>query len=263
MNYTKAADFIERTMNMDELMNIENMVRCTPAKVIFPQYKEVKADAQMMADRIRQAEVTEDNVKDIKKDLAKVRKIVIELNNRRKAVKAEIFTDYNVFESQIKEIDAIISEAESFIRDQVKTIEEAERKRKCEAIREIWDKRIGQYTISNYGDYFERWMLPSYLNKTTSMKLIEEEMVTWLEATQMDLAVLATMDKEYTVEYLTCLDMATAIQTVNHNKEIRSMIGQDEDEIEATAVFVITGEKDIRLAEAILKENKIDYRRTK
>lgn len=247
---------------MDELLNIEGLVRYRPARVIFSQYEDMKKDALRMADLIRQVEVTEENIKDIKKDLAKVRKGVTELNNNRKMIKTEILRDYNIFESQIKEIDGIISEAESFVRDQVKAIETAERERKHDVIREIWDKRIDQYTISNYGDYFEIWLLPSHLNKTTSMKAVEEDMVEWLEARQRDIEVLIPMGSEYVAEYLTSMDMATAIQAVNKRKEIRNIVEEDEDE-EATAVFVITGEKDIRLTESLLKENKIEYRRTK
>ena len=246
---------------MNELI-LDGDIQFKPAEIQFPRFEELKQNALILADRIQQVEVTEENIKEVKKDLAQVRKLVTELNNRRKLVKAEILKDYNTFESQIKEIDGIISDAEGVVRDQTRQIEQAERDRKHDAIREVWDKRVGQYTLSNYGDFFERWLQPQHLNKTTTMKSIEEDMVKWLEDRQKDIDVLLTMDGEYFVEYIDSLDLAAAIQTVNHRKEVRNMVQDDEDP-DDTAIFVITGAKDIKLTEALLKENEIEYRRTK
>ena len=246
---------------MNELI-LEGDIQYKPAEIAFPKYDEMKKNALELADRISKVEVTEENIKAVKKDLAQVRKIITELNNRRKLVKAEILKDYNTFESQIKEIDGIISEAEETVREQVRVLDEAERDRKHDAIREIWDKRIGQYTISAYGDFFEKWLQPSHLNKTTSMKYVEDDMIKWLEDRQRDMDTLQSMDGEYFVEYIDSLDLAAAIQTVKHRKEVRNMVQDDEDP-DDTAIFVITGTKDIKLTEALLKENEIEYRRTK
>lgn len=246
---------------MNELLNFEDSVTFKPAEIRFPAFGQLKDNALELADRISKVEVTEDNIKTVKKDLAQVRKLVTELNNRRKLIKSEILRDYNTFETQIKEIDGIIASAEELVRTQVKVIEEQERARKYDAIRDIWDKRIGQYTLSNYGDFFERWLQPHYLNKTETMKSIESDMVAWLEARQRDMDVLMEMDGEYFVEFIDSLDLAGSIAIVNHRKEIRNVV-TPEDDIE-TAVFIITGSKDIKLTESLLKENEIEYRRTK
>lgn len=245
---------------MNELI-MEGDIQYKPAEILFPKYEEMKKNALDLADRISKVEVTEENIKAVKKDLAQVRKIITELNNRRKVVKAEILRNYNTFEAQIKEIDGIIASAEELIRTQVKVIEEQERARKYDDIREIWDKRIGQYDISTYGNFFEKWLQPSHLNKTTSMKSIEEDMVKWLETRQKDMEVLTNMGGEYLVEYIECLDMAEAIAAVNRRKVIQNIV--EEDDSQQTAIFVITGDKDIRLTESLLKENNIEYRRTK
>lgn len=246
---------------MNELI-LDGDIQFRPAEIQFPRFEELKTHALELAGRIAVVEVTEENVKAVKKDLAQVRKLTTELNNRRKLIKAEILKDYSTFESQIKEIDGIISEAEEVVREQVRTIDEAERDRKHDAIREIWDKRIGQYSISAYGDYFERWLQPSHLNKTASMKSVEDDMVRWLEDRQRDIFTLQSMDDEYLVEYIDSLDLASAIAAVNHRHEIRSVMNEDE-ESEETATFIITGKKDIKLTESLLTENEIEYRRIK
>lgn len=247
---------------MNELINIESSVQYMPAKVDFPDYEIIRQNALELADRIHKVEVTEENVTIVKKDLAQVRKIVTELNNRRKLVKAEILKDYNTFESQIKDIDSIITDAENAVRMQTRQIEEEARRRKHDAIREIWDKRAWQYTISMYGDFFEKWLQPVHLNKTTSMKSIEKDMTDWLEARQKDMDTLLGMDGEYFVEYIDCLDISEAITAVNHRREIRKAMKEDE-EIEDVATFIITGKKNIKLVEMLLNENEIEYRRTK
>lgn len=246
---------------MNELI-LDGDIQFRPAEIQFPRFEELKTHALELAGRIAVVEVTEENVKAVKKDLAQVRKLTTELNNRRKLIKAEILKDYNTFEAQIKEIDGIISEAEETVREQVRVIDEAERDRKHDAIREIWDKRIGQYSIAAYGDYFERWLQPSHLNKSTSMKSVEDDMVRWLEDRQRDIFTLQSMDEEYLVEYIDSLDLAGSIVAVNHRHEIRSVMTEDED-TEDTATFIVTGKKDIKLTESLLTENEIEYRRIK
>ena len=245
---------------MNEIINLENDIQFKPAVIQFPSYEELKENAIALAERISQVEVTEENVKTVKKDLAQVRKIVTELHNRRKLVKAEILKDYNTFEMQIKEIDGIITEAENTVRMQAREIEEQERQQKHDAIRQIWDKRVGQYTISAYGDFFERWLQPAHLNKTASMTAVEKDMVNWLETRQRDIDTLRAMDGEYFVEYIDSLDLASSIAAVNHRREIRNTVSEDVD-VEDTATFIIIGKKNIKLTESLLKENEIEFRR--
>ena len=64
---------------MNEIINLENDIQFKPAVIQFPSYEELKENAIALADRISQVEVTEENVKNVKKDLAQVRKIVTEL----------------------------------------------------------------------------------------------------------------------------------------------------------------------------------------
>lgn len=239
---------------------IDTSVSFSSAPVLFVGYEEIKAQAQMVADYINSVEVTPENIQDVKKDLASARKITTELDTRRKAIKKEILHDYTIFEEQIKEIKAIVDDADSVLRDKVRVLEEADRQKKKEQIREIWDKRFGQYELAQYGQYFDVWLRPVHLNKTASMKSIEADMVEWLESHEKDMDTLSGMDDEYLVEYLGCLDLAEAIQNVNFRNEIRSSLNtEDPDEDKAT--FIIIGKKNIKLAEMLLTENEIEFTR--
>ena len=231
------------------------------APITFPAFEYYKEQATMMADYINGIELTEDNVQDVKKDLASVRKVTDELSRRRIAIKNTILEDFNVFESEVKELSEIISEAESHLRAKLKELEEQERKNKEAAILETWNKRASLYQIcSLLPDAFHTWLSPQHLNKSTSMKKIESDMTEWLEKTEKEITTLRSMDNEYLVEYLSTLDMSEAIDAVNRRNEIREVVSEPEpEETEPTATFIIKGEKEIKLAELILKENNIEF----
>lgn len=72
------------------------------------------------------------------------------------------------------------------------------------------------------------------------------------------------MDQEILVEYLDTLDLASTIQIVNARKARRQAVeAQPDDTVpeEQVAVFRVYGQKDIALAEMLLKDNNIKYRK--
>lgn len=242
-------------------------VTCNKALVKFPAFEHYKQQAQQIAGYINSIVLTDDNVKDVKKDLAAARKITDGLDKKRIQIKNAILEEYVGFESQVKELQGIIKEAESTLRIKVREMEEEERQAKKAQIREIWDKRYPLYEISQYltpDDAFRSWITPQHLNKSTSIKSIEKEMVEWLEATDKDVSTVKSMGDDYLIEYIGCLNLPDAISAVNLRNEIKMEIEQGEyEEItsETTATFIITGDKNIKLTELLLKDNDIEYRK--
>lgn len=233
-------------------------VKYQTGTITFPAFEFYKGQAHKIADQIQETEVSEDNVKDVKKLLADARKVTSALDQRRIQIKKEILKDYTTFEGQIKELTAIIDEADNDVRSKVRLMEEKEREVKKEAIKELWDKRITQYQIADLiPDPFERFINPTHLNKSTSMKNVESDMVEWLEDTEKAITTLKAMDDEYLVEYLGCLDITAAISAVNDRAKIREAVGEVSDE--ETASFIITGKKNIKLVEMLLNENEIEF----
>lgn len=89
-------------------------------------------------------------------------------------------------------------------------------------------------------------------------------MVEWLEATDKDVSTVKSMGDDYLIEYIGCLNLPDAISAVNLRNEIKMEIEQGEyEEItsETTATFIITGDKNIKLTELLLKDNDIEYRK--
>jgi hypothetical protein len=240
-------------------------VKYQVAKVTFDSFPEYKAKCLLIAEHIRNTEVTEDNLPEVKKELAAARKITDELNSRKVQIKKIILSDYTIFEGEVKELKGIIDEADGELRGKVNALEEQARDRKKEEIRQVFLKRIGQYQIGTLiPDAFDRWWHEDLANKSKSMKAVEADMVDWLEGTEKDITTLKGMDKEILVEYLDTMDLAAAIQTVNARNARRQAVEDAPDDIvpeEQVAVFRVYGAKDITLAEMLLKDNNINYRK--
>ena len=240
-------------------------VKYQVAKVTFDSFPEYKAKCLLIAEHIRNTEVTEDNLPEVKKELAAARKITDELNSRKVQIKKIILSDYTIFEGEVKELKGIIDEADGELRGKVNALEEQARDRKKEGIRQVFLKRIGQYQIGTLiPDAFDRWWHEDLANKSKSMKAVEADMVDWLEGPEKDITTLKGMDKEILVEYLDTMDLAAAIQTVNARNARRQAVEDAPDDIvpeEQVAVFRVYGAKDITLAEMLLKNNNITYRK--
>jgi len=235
------------------------------ATVDFPAYEVFKEKAIDISEEIRAMNVDPENIKEAKTMLAEARKITDRLSRVRIDIKKEILAGYQTFEAQVKEISAIIGDADDALRAKVRELEEAERQAKKKALRITWDSRIERYpyVADCISDPFDRWLTPRHLNKTVTMKKAEADMVDWLERTDNDLQAAGSMGDVYLVEYIKTGDLPMAIQNVKERAEIQQRVSNAEQEEleEATAWFLIRGTKDIKLVEMLLKENEINFER--
>ena len=246
-----------------EIIERQNDITFDVAKVEFPAYHEYLDKAQQVAGYILSMEVTPDTVRGVKKTLADARKLTDRLNALRISMKKEILSNFNTFESQVKEIAAIVDEADADLRAKVKSLEEAEKETKKAEIKAIWDKRAQQSGIEAYmPDAFTRWLSPRHLNKTTSMKSVESDMAGWMAAAMGDVATAEAMGGEYLVEYIRTGSLREAIAAVQEKARIADSLPEQEDMDQTPAAcFIVTGAKDIAFAETLFKQNEINYKR--
>lgn len=234
-------------------------IQLTPAIVRFDEFELYKQKATQVAAHIRSFTLTEDNVPEVKEELANARKLVNALDSKRKEIKNEILKPYKVLEDQVKELTGIIDEADSWLRGQLREMEEAERDAKQEKIQEIWDKRVRQYSFPRYiENAFETFLEPKHLNKSTSMKSVETEMVDFMEGLESDIDVILGMpnSEDVMIEYIGTLNITDALANVQRNREYKEKI-QDTDTPRMT--FVVEGEANIKFTEKLLQENGIPF----
>lgn len=236
-----------------------------PGEIQFPEYRELKRQAQQVADYLETVEVTEENVKENKKLLAAVNKSVKKLEDERIGIKKKMLIPYTKFESEVKEIVEIVKKADTSVRAQVKSLEEKEREEKYNKITELFGKRISAYdfdTLFNAEDFIK----PEHLNKSLSITKIEAEMVEWLTKIETDIFVINGLEHadEVMAEYREIKDLATAMSVVTerHNKveEIKK-VAQPVSETQKTYRFEVFTAKDMKMTEMFMNENQIEYKK--
>lgn len=148
------------------------------------------------------------------------------------------------------------------MRNQVKELEEQERDKKRQAIEEIWNLRLQAYDFDFVR--FEKFLKSEYLNKTVSISKVEDQMVEFLEKVNRDVELIKTLPdrKEILQEYIENIDLSVSMLLVNERKEKEKKVNEiyeENEDISQIYYFKVFNEKDARLVELLLNENKIQF----
>lgn len=253
----------------NEVMVIElEQIIVKKGLVEFNQYETLKQQALELAENIEQVEVTEENIQTSKKMLAAVNKHIKEMEDKRISIKKEMLKPYETFEAQVKDIVNIVKRAESTVREQIKQLDENEREEKRALIQSLFDKRIKMYSFGEIFT-FDMFLKPKHLNKSTSINVIETELVEWLEKINTDLKVIKAMPngEEILAEYFDTKCLSTALSIVKEREE------RKQKAIEATKKtnekvnksveheyhIIISDERDLTMLEMFMQLKNIKY----
>lgn len=247
-----------------EMTEVLNQITVKQGLIQFNDFEKLKRQAEKLADQIEIVEVNEENLKISKKLIAAVNKRLKELEDRRIAIKKTMLEPYQVFEDQVKEIVGIVKNADETVREQINYLEQFERLQKEELIKDIFEKRIKHYSFKNlFG--FKDFLNPKHLNKTTTIKAVEDEMIEFLEKLTRDLAVIETMPNAESLlsVYIEKKDLAVAMTLINQQEQRRKRIEASQalkknPSSKAYTIF-IEGEKDFKLVEMFMLQNQIKY----
>lgn len=172
-------------------------------------FEELKTELQAKAKEYEVMTYTEEQLTEAKKDRANLNKLKKALNDERIRREKEYMQPFNEFKSKINEIIAIIDKPVAMIDAQVKNYEEKKKEEKQEAINALFAaKEFPEWiTVGQIQD-------KSWLNATTSMKQIDDNMTGWknrIETEQKTIESLPEFAFEAMEIYKTTLDMAKAI----------------------------------------------------
>lgn len=247
----------------NEIVNLEEKeIEIKIGSIEFKGYEHIKEKALKLSENLNNVEVNEENVAESKKIIAAVNKDIKKLEDRRIAIKKEILKPYDKFEKQVKEIVEIVKRSEEIVKNQIKELEEKDKEKKKNEIKIMFEERINNYIFNSlikFDDFFEERMS----NKTTSLNKLEIELNMWLEQRKMDIEVINTQDNstEILQEYLKSFNLADSIATIKskyeESKKIEEVLGNNK--VVKKYIFIINDEKDGKLTEMLLKENKIQY----
>ena len=150
-------------------------------------YEDIKKWVTEKAKEYKSVVYTEETITAAKSDRATLNKVAKAINDEKIRIKKEVLKPFEDFENKCKELQGIITDASSSIDAQVKAFEEKEQNEKKEQIKSVFDAYIGDYKDLIL---FDLIFNPRWLNKTYTMKKIEEEINHLVVKTSDDMKVL-------------------------------------------------------------------------
>lgn len=189
-----------------------------PEEISF-NYDELK---QELTEKVKMYETlvyTDDQIKQAKTDKANLNKLKKALNDERIRREREYMAPFNEFKAQINEIIGIIDKPIAVIDKQVKEADEQKKLEKAHAIEELFEEMTKPEWVKLQAIYNSKW-----LNATSSMKSIREEIESRLEQINNDLATLSNLPEfgfEATEVYKVTLDINKAVNEGKRLAEIQ------------------------------------------
>lgn len=200
-------------------------------EVIDFNFEELKEEITNKSALYKNMVYTDETIKDAKSDRALLNKFKTALEDKRKEVKKQCLEPYNQFEKQIKELVAIIDEPVKLIGEQITEFEDREKAEKHEQITKLFDKAGFQSFVT-----LEQIFDPKWLNKSVSLKSIEEELTNTVYRIGHDVTTINSL-KEYSFEalehYKKTLDLAGAIAEGQRLADIQKRKLEHEAEVKA------------------------------
>lgn len=174
----------------------------------------LKQELEAIAKNYEGVVVSEDTIPIAKKDLASLRALVKEVEDRRKAVKKEWNQPYADFEAEVKNALAIINKPIDLINEQLKEFELQRKAGKEQHAREIYAENIREYEeYLPFSEIFdEKW-----LNVSTTDKDIIFDINAKLTQVKIDLEAIKALQSEFEDEVIKAYkesgnQLSTAIQ---------------------------------------------------
>lgn len=165
-------------------LKVEEIKSLAPIKF---NYEDIKKWVTEKAKEYKSIVYTEETLTAAKTDRATLNKVAKAINDEKIRIKKEVLKPFEDFENKCKELQGIITDASNSIDVQVKAFEEKEQNEKKEQIKSVFDAYIGDYKDLIL---FDLIFNPRWLNKTYTMKKIEEEINHLIVKTSDDMKVL-------------------------------------------------------------------------
>lgn len=179
-------------------------------------FEELKEEITAASEEYAASVYTDDTIRNAKADRAKLNKFVDAIETKRKELKKKVLDPYNQFESEEKQLVAIVQRAINNIDSQVKDYERRQRDEKTAKVREFYKDNIG-----DLADYlpFDRVFRPEYANQSVTMKSIKESILETIQKVAEGLAILNDVESKFAgdmkEEFLRSYDIGSAMALRN------------------------------------------------
>lgn len=179
-----------------------------PAPIVW-NYEELKTELATKLDDYKHLQYSPEQMTGAKADRSKLNSLKKALNEERIRREKEFLEPFNTFKSQIRELCSLIDEPVSLIDRQVKEYENIEKQAKRDKCKEIF---FANPDVPEWVD-FEQIENPKWMNKTFSMKQVEDDITEKIKKVNDDIKVLSELEYSFEAieEYKRTLDLSAAM----------------------------------------------------
>lgn len=186
----------------------------------FTNYEDLKKEIVSKMQEYREMKVTEDGIKEAKEYKANLNKFKKAIADQRIAKNKEIEEKIGLlkYNEECKELEKYVSDASDFLGNQIKQFEEIEKQDKQQQILTIWIENAEEFQELIDIDLIFN---DSWLNKTYTLKKIEEDMKHIVARTKMDLQTIDTqisdevINKQVKDFYFKNINNASVLSVIN------------------------------------------------
>lgn len=188
-------------------------------KAVEFNYAELKTAIENSLEKYKGLTYDDTQVAEAKKDRSTLNKFKDSMENERKRVKKLCMRAYEEsFEPKVKELVALVSQPISEIDNQVKAFEDKKKQEK--------DAEIRAFYAENAKDIlmlvpYEKVFTEKWLNVSTSMKAIQDEILALVDKVKIDLATIDGLKSDYTEQVKACyVDMLDITAAIRHGNDL-------------------------------------------
>lgn len=207
---------------------IKLLVEQNAGKIEF-NYEETKAFLQEKMAEYEGAVFTDETMDIAKRERASLRKLKTQMDDERKKVKNAWMAPYTQFETQVNELLDLVDKPVEAIDKQVKEYEEKKKQEKLETCKKIYSEEIGDMTEILP---FERIFDSKWLNATTTLKSIREDIQNIVSNTRTQIDTIKMMNSDAVEKaleiYRDTLDMTKAVAHINQYEATKREVEERE-----------------------------------
>ena len=142
-------------------------------------FEEIKTAVQAYMDKYVGLVVTEDNLKDMESAQKEIAGVRTKIDKFRKEVKKLLNEPYENFEGQVKELQELINQAETPLKEQILKYEDERVATKEKELMEFAKKTAANLGLRN--EYFKISIQSKWTNRTAKDSAVRKEIVTLIE----------------------------------------------------------------------------------
>ena len=200
---------------MEELQVVAQQ---TPGTISW-NFEELKERLSAEMKRYEEIVYTDENIKEAKSDIAGLRKLQKEVNDRKIEIKKTWLLPYDAFEAQVNELKAIIEKPIAMIDEKVKDYEARRKKATLERIRTYFNEAAAKLPEAIREKAFGKIYQDKWLNATAKVSEWKSGIDSGVESILQDYQTINTMPGDFVKEgvekYEESLMLNEAIQYMN------------------------------------------------